>query len=149
MTKVILESRVLPEVELFDPGDIALMQDMLADNSLRGTVLCSFVMGVPYGFQPSAETVIYARNLLPAHAQFTAIGIGRWMFPAVAQSYLAGGHVRAGLEDGIYLARGKLATSNAAMVEKAQRIVQDLGGDIATPAEARAIVGLPAASVKM
>jgi uncharacterized protein (DUF849 family) len=142
MAKVILESRVLPEIELFDSGDIALMRDMLTDGSLHGPLLCSFVMGVPYGFQPSAETVLYARNLLPSHAQFTAIGIGRWIFPTVAQSYLAGGHVRVGLEDGIYLARGKLAPSNASMVEKARRIVEDLGGEIATPTEAREIVGL-------
>jgi uncharacterized protein (DUF849 family) len=143
MAKVILESGVVPEIELFDSGDIALMKDMLADDSLRSPVLCSFVMGVPYGFQPSAETVIYARNLLPEHAQFTAIGIGRWMFPTVAQSYLAGGHVRVGLEDGVYLSRGELAPSNAALVQKARRIVEDLGGTIASSAEARVIVGLP------
>jgi len=142
MAKVIADAGVLPEIELFDSGDISLMNDMLADKSLRTPLLCSIVMGVPYGFQPSAETVIYARNLLPAHAQFTAIGIGRWMFPVVALSYLAGGHVRVGLEDGIYLSRGQLAPSNAALVEKARRIVQDLGGAVATPSEARGIVGL-------
>jgi uncharacterized protein (DUF849 family) len=62
----------------------------------------------------------------------------------LALSYLAGGHVRVGLEDSVYLAKGELAPSNASMVEKARRIVQDLGGQIASPAEARAIVGLPA-----
>jgi uncharacterized protein (DUF849 family) len=142
MAKVIADSGVLPEIELFDSGDIALMKDMLADNSLGGPVLCSFVMGVSYGFQPSPETVIYARDHLPEDSQFTAIGIGRWMFPTVAQSYLAGGHVRVGLEDGIYLSRGQLAPTNAALVEKAGRIVEDLGGTIATAAEARRIVGL-------
>ena len=63
-----------------------------------------------------------------ADALFTAIGIGRHVFPSVAQSYLAGGHVRVGLEDGVYLDRGVLAETNAAMVEKARRIVEDLGG---------------------
>lgn len=142
MASVIADAGVLPEIELFDSGDIALMKDMLADKSLRGPLLCSIVMGVPYGFQPSPETVIYARNLLPAHAQFTAFGIGRWMFPMAAQSYLAGGHVRVGLEDGIYLSRGQLAPSNAALVEKVRRIVEALGGVVATPAEARMLVGL-------
>jgi uncharacterized protein (DUF849 family) len=142
MARVIHDSGVLPEIELFDSGDIALMRDMIADQSLRGPLLCSIVMGVPYGFQPSPETLLYARNLLPAHAQFTGIGIGRWMFPMVAQSYLAGGHVRVGLEDGVYLSRGQLAPSNAALVEKARRIVEDLGGSIATGEEARRIVGL-------
>jgi uncharacterized protein (DUF849 family) len=142
MAKVINDARVLPEIELFDSGDIALMRDMIADRSLHTPLLCSVVMGVSYGFQPSAETLLYARNLLPEHTQFTGIGIGRWMFPMVAMSYLAGGHVRVGLEDAIYLSRGQLAPSNAALVEKASRIVRDLGGDIATPAEARQIVGL-------
>lgn len=142
MAAVIRRAGVLPEIELFDSGDIALLRDLLADGTLVGPVLSSFVMGVKYGFQPSPETVIYARNLLPMGALFTAIGIGRASFPMVAQSWLAGGHVRVGLEDGIYLTRGELAPSNAALVLKARRIVEDLGGHLATPAEARAILGL-------
>ncbi len=143
MAKVITEAGVKPEIELFDSGDIAMMLDMVKDGTLTGPLLTSFVMGVPYGFQPSPETVIYARNLLPADAQFTAIGIGRTVFSYVAQSYLAGGHVRVGLEDGVYLARGVLAESNAAMVTKARRMIEDLGGQIADPREARSIIGLP------
>jgi uncharacterized protein (DUF849 family) len=143
MAKVVGASGVKPEIELFDSGDIALMHDLLQDGTLAGPVLCSFVMGVRYGFQPSPETVLYARNLLPADAQFTAIGIGRTAFQSVALSYLAGGHVRVGLEDSVYLDRGVLASSNAAMVEKARRIVGDLGGQIASPREAREIIGLP------
>ena len=144
MAKVMRDAGVKPEIELFDSGDIALMGDLLKDGTLEGPALCSFVMGVRYGFQPSPETVLYARNLLPAEAEFTAIGIGKAAFTAVAQSYLAGGHVRVGLEDTVYLSRGQLASSNAALVEKARRIVEDLGGQIATPREAREIIGLPA-----
>jgi uncharacterized protein (DUF849 family) len=144
MAKVIAAAGVKPEIELFDSGDMALMRDLLEDGTLPSPPLCSFVMGVRYGFQPSPETVLYARGLLPKDAEFTAIGIGRASFPTVALSYLAGGHVRVGLEDGVYLARGVLAPSNAALVEKARRIVEDLGGQIASPIEARAILGLPA-----
>jgi len=147
MAKVIAEVGVKPEIELFDSGDIALMRDLLADGTLQGSVLCSFVMGVRYGFQPAPETVLYARDLLPKDAEFTAIGIGKAAFTTVAQSYLAGGHVRVGLEDAVYLSRGQLATSNAEMVAKARRIVEDLGGVIATTEEARRIVGLPANNV--
>jgi uncharacterized protein (DUF849 family) len=143
MAKVMREAGVKSEVELFDSGDIALMHDMLADGSLVGPVLCSLVMGVRYGFQPSPETVIYARNMLPIDAEFTAIGIGKSAFTAVAQSYLAGGHVRVGLEDAVYLSRGTLAPSNAAMVDKARSIVQDLGAQIMNPREAREMLGLP------
>ena len=143
MAKVISEAGVKPEIELFDSGDVALMLDLFKDGTLKGPALTSFVMGVRYGFQPSPETVLYARNLLPADAQFTAIGIGRAAFQTVALSYLAGGHVRVGLEDAVYLDRGVLAPSNAAMVEKARRIVEDLGGQIASAREARDLIGLP------
>jgi uncharacterized protein (DUF849 family) len=142
MAKVIGDAGVKPEIELFDSGDIALMHDLLKDGTLQAPPLCSFVMGVRYGFQPGPETVLYARDLLPHGAQFTAIGIGKAAFTSVAQSYLAGGHVRVGLEDSVYLARGQLASSNAAMVGKARRIVEDLGGEIATIADARRIIGL-------
>jgi uncharacterized protein (DUF849 family) len=143
MAKVMRDAGVKPEVELFDSGDIALMNDLLADGTLTGPTLCSFVMGVRYGFQPGPETVIYARGMLPRDAEFTAIGIGKAAFTSVAQSYLAGGHVRIGLEDAVYLSRGQLAPSNAAMVEKARRMVEDLGGQIMTPREARETIGLP------
>jgi uncharacterized protein (DUF849 family) len=143
MAKVINDAGVKPEIELFDSGDIALMNDLLKDGTLRGPILASFVMGVRYGFQPSPETILYARSLLPSDAEFTAIGIGRTAFHAVALSFLSGGHVRVGLEDAVYIAHGRLAPSNAAMVEKARRIVEDLGGQIATSREARDIIGLP------
>ena len=143
MAKIIREAGVRPEIELFDSGDIALMHDLLLDGTLSGPLLCSFVMGVKYGFQPSPETVLYARHLLPASAQFTAIGIGRSMFKMAAQSYLAGGHVRVGLEDSVYLTKGELASSNEALVKKVARIVEDLGGEIATVGEARRILQLP------
>src|ERR1700757_5043467 len=115
MAKVIAEVGAKPEIELFDSGDIALMRDLLADGTLQGPVLCSFVMGVRYGFQPAPETVLYARDLLPPDAEFTAVGIGKAAFTTAAQSYLSGGHVRIGLEDSVYLSRGRLATSNAQM----------------------------------
>ena len=73
---------------------------------------------------------------------WTAFGTGRMGFPMVAQSYLAGGHVRVGLEDGIYLSKGVLAQTNAAMVEKARGIVESLGGQIATAREAREMLSL-------
>lgn len=142
MAKIITEAGVKAEIELFDSGDIAFLHDLVADGTLPGPVMTSLVMGVRYGFQPSLETVLYGRGLLPAGAMFTAIGIGRSAFQAVAMSYLAGGHIRVGLEDAVFIERGVLAPSNAAMVAKARTIVEALGGAIATPAEARAMLGL-------
>ncbi|MDF2998617.1 MAG: NADPH:quinone reductase [Xanthobacteraceae bacterium] len=143
MAKVMREAGVRPEIELFDSGDIALLHALLADGTLAGPQLCSCVLGVRYGFQPGPETVLYARNLLPAGSEFTAFGIGRSMFTMAAQSYLAGGHVRVGLEDSVYLAKGVLAETNAAMVTKVRRIIEDLGAQIATSRETREMLSLP------
>ncbi len=143
MAAVINNAGVKPEIELFDSGDIALCRDLVSDGTLKGPVLCSVVMGVKYGFQPSPETVLYARGLLPPGTAWTAFGTGRMAFPMVAQSYLAGGHVRVGLEDAVYLGKDVLAESNAAMVEKARGIVESLGGQIATARQAREMLSLP------
>lgn len=147
MAKVINDAGVKPEIELFDSGDIALMSDLLREGTLRGPVLCSIIMGVRYGFQPSLETLLYGRSLLPSDAIFAGVGIGRSAFQSVAMSVLAGGHARVGLEDAVYLSRGELAPSNAAMVTKARRMLIDLGASIASPSQARAMIGLPAKPV--
>jgi len=146
MAAVINGAGVKPEIELFDSGDIALCRDLVADGTLKGPLLCSVVMGVKYGFQPSPETVLYARSLLPPGTAWTAFGTGRSCFPMVAQSYLAGGHVRVGLEDAIFLEKGVLAETNAAMVAKARGIVEALGGEIATAQQARDMLALPVKS---
>ncbi|MBS4045807.1 MAG: 3-keto-5-aminohexanoate cleavage protein [Alphaproteobacteria bacterium] len=146
MAAVINGAGVKPEIELFDSGDIALCRDLVADGTLKGPLLCSVVMGVKYGFQPSPETVLYARSLLPPGTAWTAFGTGRSCFPMVAQSYLAGGHVRVGLEDAIFLEKGVLAETNAAMVAKARSIVEALGGEIATAQQARDMLALPVKS---
>jgi len=79
---------------------------------------------------------------LPAGATWAAFGIGRAEFPMVAQSWLLGGHVRVGLEDNIYLEKGVLAKGNAELVSKAVDILDQLGGRVATPSEAREILNL-------
>src|ERR1700749_624168 len=135
-------ARVLPELELFDSGDIHLARDLIADGTLQGPPLCTLVLGVKYGFDPSPETMLYARGLLPEGSTWAAFGIGRAEFPMVAQSWLLGGHVRVGMEDNLYLSKGVLAKSNAELVAHAAQILKDLGAAVATPAEARAMLGL-------
>jgi len=88
----------------------------------------------------------HARSLIAPDAQWSAFAVGRHAFPAVAQAYLLGGNIRIGLEDTIYLSKGELAPSNAALVIKARRIVEDLGGTIASTAEARRLWGLRASN---
>lgn len=142
MAAVIRSSGVMPELEIFDSGDLHLARDLITEGTLDGPGLWTFVLGVKYGFSASPETLMYARNQLPAGAIWAAFGIGRAEFPMVAQSWLYGGHVRVGLEDNIYLEKGVLAKGNADLVRKAVDILKSLGGDVATPAEARVLLGL-------
>ena len=142
MAAVIRSSGVMPELEIFDSGDLHLARDLINEGTLDGPGLWTFVLGVKYGFSASPETLMYARNQLPAGAIWAAFGIGRTEFPMVAQSWLYGGHVRVGLEDNIYLEKGVLAKGNAELVSKAVDILKSLGGDVATPAEARVLLGL-------
>ncbi|MBB1604083.1 3-keto-5-aminohexanoate cleavage protein [Variovorax sp. UMC13] len=144
MAKVIREAGVKPELEIFDSGDIHLALDLIADGTLDGPGMWTFVLGVKYGFAPTPETLLYARNMLPRGAFWSAFGIGRMEFPIVAQAWLMGGHVRVGMEDNIYLSHGVLAESNAQLVAKARDIVRSLGGQVASASEARGMLGLPA-----
>lgn len=142
MAQAIRAAGVVPELEVFDSGDIHLARDLIADGTLAGPGLWTIVTGVKYGFGASPETLQYARGLLPPGALWSAFGIGRDEFPIVAQSWLLGGQVRVGLEDNIYLEKGVLAKSNAELVTKARRIVEDLGGRLMSAREAREAIGL-------
>jgi uncharacterized protein (DUF849 family) len=142
MARVIREAGVKPELEIFDSGDINLALDLIADGTLEGPAMWTFVLGVKYGFAPTPETLLYARNMLPRGAFWSAFGIGRMEFPIVAQAWLMGGHVRVGMEDNIYLERGVLAESNAQLVAKARDIIVSLGGEVASARQARATLGL-------
>lgn len=142
MAAAIRAAGVKPELEVFDSGDIHLGLDLISDASLAGPGMWTLVLGVKYGFSPSPQTVTYARDLLPPGAFWTAFGIGRMEFPMVAQAWLLGGHVRVGMEDNIYLARGELAHSNAQLVAKARDIIESLGGEIASARDARRMLQL-------
>jgi uncharacterized protein (DUF849 family) len=142
MTAAIRQAGVMPELEVFDSGDIQLAHQLLAEGVLARPPLFQVVLGIRNGFPATPETLLYARSLLPADAMWAAMGIGRMEFPIVAHACLLGGHVRVGLEDNLYLDKGVLAPSNAALVERAVAIVELLGRSVATPAEARAILGL-------
>jgi uncharacterized protein (DUF849 family) len=142
MAQAMRAAGVRPELEIFDSGDIHLALDLIADGTLEGPGLWTFVTGVKYGFAAGTETLLYARNLLPPGAVWSAFGIGRHEFPMVAQAWLLGGHVRVGMEDNIYLEKGVLAKGNAELVAKARRMVQDLGGEIASAREMRALLKL-------
>jgi uncharacterized protein (DUF849 family) len=131
------------ELEVFDLGGIDLAHDMMAANQLHAPMF-QLCMGIKYGADPSPETLLHMKSRLPAGAPWAAFAISRHSFPLVALSHLAGGHVRVGLEDNLYLERGRLASSNSDLVVKARRILEELGAEVATPSEARAILGISA-----
>ena len=142
MAQAMKEAGAKPELEVFDSGDIQLAKALIAKGVLDTPALFQIVTGIRYGFEPTPQTMMYARTLLPPDAQWAGFGTGRMSFPMVAQAFLLGGHVRVGLEDAVNIRKGVLAPSNAAMAQKAARIVDELGGELATPKEARQILGL-------
>jgi uncharacterized protein (DUF849 family) len=142
MAAMIQEAGTLPELEVFDTGDIHLARDLIADGTIARPALFQSVLGVKYGAEASPATLAYMRSLLPEGSRWAAFGIGRFAYPMLAQSFLLGGHVRAGLEDNIYLEKGVLAPDNASLVAKGARIVRELGGTLASAGEAREILGV-------
>ena len=137
---------VKPEVEVFDTGDLVLAQDLVAEGTLKLPALFQIVTGIKYGMPSTPETMLLAKSLLPKDCEWAAFGAGRHAFPMLAQAFILGGHCRIGMEDTVHLAKGTPAPSNAALVEKAVRIIRELGGKIATVGEARSLLGLPARS---
>lgn len=131
-----------PELEIFNPGDIILARDLAAEGVLPKRNFLQFVLGVKYAAPISAEMLSVLVRMLPEGWEWSAFGVGRMAFPAVAMSVLQGGHVRVGMEDNLQIEKGVLARSNAELVAKAVRIVSDLGSRPATPAEAREILKL-------
>jgi uncharacterized protein (DUF849 family) len=137
MADYIRKANVKPEIEVFDIGHILNAKKMIDDGLIAEPPFFQFCLGVDYGAPATVETMLLMKSMLPKGAIWSAFGISRFQFPIVAASVLLGGNVRVGLEDNIYLERGVLAPSNAALVEKACQIIHHLGGSVATAAEAR------------
>jgi uncharacterized protein (DUF849 family) len=140
MATDIREAGVTPELEVFETGHLLLAKRMIETGHIRQPGMFQICLGVAWGQPATPEAMSYMRNLLPAGSPWFAFGISLHQFPMAAQAVLLGGHVRVGLEDNLYLERGELAPSNAALVEKAVRIIELLGPSVATPAEARHIL---------
>lgn len=133
---------VRPELEIFDTGHLALALDLIRRGRIEENALFQIVLGVPWGAPATTETMAAMKSVLPPRAHWAAFGISRWEFPMVAQAALLGGHVRVGIEDNLYLSRGVLAADNASLVTKARGLLEALGTTLATPDEAREILGL-------
>jgi uncharacterized protein (DUF849 family) len=142
MATDIRNAGVTPELEVFETGHLLLAKRMIETGHLKGPGMFQICLGIAWGQPATSEAMIYMRNLLPAGCTWFAFGISLHQFPMAAQAVLLGGHVRVGLEDNLYLERGKLTPSNAALVAKAVKIIELLGSSVATPNEARELLGL-------
>ncbi len=141
MAKGYIELNIKPELEVFAAGDVLFGIQLAKEGLLSGIPLYQFVLGVKWAAPAEPATVMYMRQLLPHNANWGALGIGRAQMSMVAQSVLLGGNVRVGLEDNLYLRKGVFA-SNAQLVQQARAIIEALGHEIATPADARQILDI-------
>ena len=139
------EQGTKPELEAYDAGMINNIAFLMSRGHIRKPLFLQFVLGILGGISSSPENLLflidYARRLI-GDFEFSVCAAGRWQFPMATQSLLMGGNVRVGLEDNLYIARGKLATSNAEQVAKMVRIARELGIEPASPDEARQILSL-------
>jgi len=142
MAKRIRNAGTKPELEVFEPGHLRLALKLVADGLIEAPAMYQLCLGIPWGAPATPETVLYMKSMLPENAAWSGFGIAAAQFPMAAMVCIAGGHVRVGLEDNLYLSRGELASSNAVLVERAVTIIEAVGGEVASPDEAREIFGL-------
>lgn len=128
---------VRPELEVFDTGHLVLAKELIAEGLIDDPPLIQLCMGIPYGAPDDIDTLMALVARLPENAIFSAFSIGRMQLPYVAMAVLAGGNVRVGLEDNLYLSRGRLAT-NADLVARAVEILRGMNVHVLGPDEVRA-----------
>jgi uncharacterized protein (DUF849 family) len=143
MARFAQEWGVKPELEVFDMGQVGIASRMVRKGLIDSPPLFQFCLGIDGGAAASAQSILALKSMIPEDAVWAAFGISTHEMPMVAQAVLLGGNVRVGLEDNLYLERGVLAR-NGELVEKAIRIVRDLGARTLGPAEARQKLGLHA-----
>lgn len=132
---------VLVEIEAFELGHIWQAKELIKEGLLSEKTIFQLCMGIPYGAEATVDNLVAMRNALPQGANWGAFGIGREQYPMLAQAIIAGGNARVGLEDNIYISKGEFAT-NEQLVEKAVRLIRDLGANVLSPAEARKKLGI-------
>jgi uncharacterized protein (DUF849 family) len=136
MARRIQSLGVRPELEVFDTGQLVMVKDLIDEGLIDDPVLIQLCMGIRYGAPDDPGTLLTLVNALPAGAVFSAFSIGRMQLPYVAMAVLAGGHVRVGLEDNLYLGPGRRAT-NGELVERATTILNAMNVRVLGPDQVR------------
>ena len=135
------EIGVKPEMEVFDLGHLRFANQMVSEGLIKGPAMYQVCLGIHWGAGADSATMTAMVGQLPQDVFWSGFGISRTQMPMVAQAMLLGGNVRVGLEDNLYLERG-VPASNATLVEKAVRIIRDLGGQVCDADQARERLGL-------
>ena len=133
---------IKPELECFDKGMIDMALRLHQKGYIIRPMHFNFMMGVNGGIGATPRDRVFLVESIPKGSTFCVGAIGRHEFPMVSTAIVLGGHARVGLEDNIYISKGVLAKSNSELVEKVVRISKELGRDIASPYEARLMLGL-------
>lgn len=136
MARQVQELGVRPELEVFDTGHLVQVKELIRDGLLDDPVMIQLCMGIAYGAPDDPNTFMAMVNNLPRDCVFSAFSISRMQIPFAAQSVLAGGNVRVGLEDNLYAGPGQLAT-NAMLVEKARTLLETMGVRLMSPQAVR------------
>jgi len=136
------EAGVKPEIEIFDVGMIYNALYYLKKGVLKAPLHFQFVLGAAGGMPATVENLVYLKNLIPEGSTWSALGIGKGHLPILYAALALGGHVRVGMEDNILYSKGVLAKSNVEFVERTKRTVHEFGKEVATPDEARRILGV-------
>lgn len=136
------DKEVAPEIECFDVGDLVAALRLRDEGLLSDPLRFQFVLGIRGGAPATLEQVLYMRSLVPPGALWSVCALGRMQLRMNVFALIAGGHVRTGLEDNVYVRKGQYATGNAQLVERVVRIASELDRPIATPSQARQLLGL-------
>lgn len=130
------------ELECFDKGMVDMALRLHKKGYIKEPMHFNFVLGVIGGISATPRDLIFLAESIPKNSTYTVCAIGKYEFPMVALSIEKGGHARVGFEDNVYLSKGVLAKSNGELVQKVVGIANNFGRDIASPNEARKILGL-------
>ena len=136
------ENGVKPEFETFDLGMLITALHLRDQGKVDEPLHFQLVMGTPWGAPATPKSLLHLLDHIPPSSTWSVIGAGRWQLPMSMLAIVMGGHIRVGLEDSLYYAKGVLAESNAQFVKRIVRISRECGRETATPAEAREILSL-------
>ncbi len=139
---VMQENNIKPEIEIFDAGMVYNALYYLKKGILKAPLHFQFVLGAAGGMAATVENLVFLKSLIPEGSTWGALGVGKGHLPIMYATLALGGHIRVGMEDNVYYAKGVLAKSNVEFVERAKRLVLEADKEVATPDEARSILGL-------